>query len=197
MLIPSHESLYNTKGLQLYLSPEERESFLIAAKNADRETRTFCQTLHTTGAWISEVLMLMPRSVDFGRKVIVFETLKKRKTGVFRAVPVPDDYLDTLDLVHGFKALYRRKKQLDQPLWNWTRMTGYRKVMAVMEAAGIEEGPHRCPKGLRHAFGVNAVLNKVPLNTLKKWMGHSKIETTAIYADAVGEEERAIAARMW
>lgn len=141
--------------------------------------------------------MLMPRSVDFGRKVIVFETLKKRKTGVFRAVPVPDDYLDTLDLVHGFKALYRRKKQLDQPLWNWTRMTGYRKVMAVMEAAGIEEGPHRCPKGLRHAFGVNAVLNKVPLNTLKKWMGHSKIETTAIYADAVGEEERAIAARMW
>lgn len=193
----SHEGLYNDKGFRLYLTPDERECFLNEAKEADRETRTFCQTLHTTGALISEVLLLMPRSVDFGSKVIVFETLKKRKRGVFRAVPVPDDYLDTLDLVHGFKTLYRRRKNLEQPLWSWTRMTGYRKVMGVMEAAGIEEGPHRCPKGLRHAFGVNAVLNKVPLNTLKKWMGHSKIETTAIYADTVGEEERSIAARMW
>ena len=141
--------------------------------------------------------MPLPRNVDFGYKIIVLESLKKRKKGVFRAVPVPEDYLDTLDMVHGLKELHRRKKDLTQPLWNWTRMTGYRKVIAVMDAAGIEEGPHRSPKGLRHAFGVNAILNKVPLNTLKKWMGHSKIETTAIYADAVGEEERAIAARMW
>ena len=61
-------------------------------------------------------------------------------------------------------------------------MTGYRKVIAVMDAAGIEDGPYRSPNGLRHAFGVNSILNKVPLNTLKKWMGHSKIDTTAIYA---------------
>ena len=28
-------------------------------------------------------------------------------------------------------------------------------------------------------------------------MGHAQLTTTAIYAEAVGEEERAIAARMW
>lgn len=193
----THESLYDDKGLRLYLTPEERESFLDAAKKADRQTRTFCQTLHTTGCRISEALFLLPRNVDFRNKVIVLETLKKRKKGVFRAVPVPDDYLDALDMVHGLKELQRRKGDQEQPLWDWSRMTGYRKVMVVMEAAGIDAGPHRCPKGLRHAFGVNAILSKVPLNTLKKWMGHSKIETTAIYADAIGEEERAIAARMW
>ena len=38
---------------------------------------------------------------------------------------------------------------------------------------------------------------RVPLNMLKKWMGHASIETTAIYADAVGKEEQEIAARMW
>ena len=193
----TNESLNYEKGSRLYLTEDEREAFLLAAKNSDRQTRTFCQTPDTTGCRISEALCLQPRNLDFGYKVIVFESLKKRKKGVFRAVPVPDDYLDTLNLVHGLKELYRRKKNLEQPLWNWSRMTGYRKVMAVMEAAGIQEGPHRCPKGLRHGYGVNAILNKVPLNTLKKWMGHSKIETTAIYADAVGEEERAIAARMW
>jgi integrase/recombinase XerD len=32
---------------------------------------------------------------------------------------------------------------------------------------------------------------------LSKWMGHSIMEITAIYANAVGEEQQAIAARMW
>lgn len=34
----------------------------------------------------------------------------------------------------------------------------------------------------------------VPLNMLRKWMGHASIETTAIYANAVGAEEQQIAA---
>jgi len=29
------------------------------------------------------------------------------------------------------------------------------------------------------------------------FLGHSKIETTAIYANALGQEQRDIAARMW
>jgi integrase len=32
---------------------------------------------------------------------------------------------------------------------------------------------------------------------MQKWLGHARIETTAIYANAVGPEERAIASRMW
>lgn len=66
-----------------------------------------------------------------------------------------------------------------------------------MEAAGISEGPHASPKGLRHGYGVAAITAGVPLNMLSKWMGHSKIETTAIYANALGEEQRRIAERMW
>ena len=37
----------------------------------------------------------------------------------------------------------------------------------------------------------------MPLNLLQRWLGHADIATTAIYADAMGPEERAIAARMW
>lgn len=193
----SHVSLYDEKGLRLYLTPEEREAFLAAAKKADRQTRTFCHALHTTGGRISEILSIQPQHVDFSRKVIVLETLKKRRRGVYRAVPVPEDFLDALDMVHGLKELQKSHYGQDRPLWGWVRMTGYRKIVAVMAAAGIEDGPHKCPKGLRHAFGINAVLNNTPLNMLKKWMGHATIETTAIYADAVGEEEREIASRMW
>jgi integrase/recombinase XerD len=32
---------------------------------------------------------------------------------------------------------------------------------------------------------------------LQKWMGHSKMEKTAIYANAMGQEQQQIAARMW
>ncbi len=32
---------------------------------------------------------------------------------------------------------------------------------------------------------------------LSKWMGHASLEVTAIYANALGEEQHNIAARMW
>jgi len=63
--------------------------------------------------------------------------------------------------------------------------------------AGIPDGPHRSPKGLRHGYGVHAISSGVPLNMLSKWMGHATLEVTAIYANALGAEEQGIAARMW
>lgn len=105
--------------------------------------------------------------------------------------------LDTLDLVHGIREIMKRTETAQAPLWPWCRMTAWRRVSEVMEAAGIAEGPHRCPKGLRHGYGVHAVGSGVPLNLLSRWMGHASLEVTAIYANAPGEEQRAIAARMW
>jgi site-specific recombinase XerD len=37
----------------------------------------------------------------------------------------------------------------------------------------------------------------MPLNLVQRWLGHAPLTTTAIYAYAVGEEERGIAARLW
>ena len=67
-------------------------------------------------------------------------------------------------------------------------------IKPLMVKAGIPEGAHRTSKGLRHAYGVNAVTRNIPLDMLQKWMGHSDIKTTAIYANAIGKEEAEIAA---
>ena len=75
-------------------------------------------------------------------------------------------------------------------------MTGWRAVHGVMQAARLD-GPHASPKGLRHGFGVAAVTAGIPLNLVQKWLGHAQLTTTAIYADAVGAEEKDIARRMW
>jgi site-specific recombinase XerD len=44
---------------------------------------------------------------------------------------------------------------------------------------------------------VQAVSRGIALNLVQKWLGHAQLTTTAIYANAVGEEEQSIAARMW
>ena len=194
------EDLFDREGRRLYLTPEERTAFLEASKAAPRPVRTFCHTLHSTGCRISEALQLVPERVDLAAQLVTFETLKQRRMRVYRAVPVPPDYLDTLDMVHGLRELAKRSKAGDRrnaPLWSWSRMTAYRKTMEVMDAAGIEDGPHKMPKGLRHAYGLNAILKGVPVTSLRKWMGHAKLETTAIYVDAVGAQQQEIAARMW
>ena len=191
--------LYDTEGRRLYLTSAERDAFLDAATKEDRPVRTLCAVLYYTGCRISEALALTARRVDINGQTIIFESLKKRRRGVFRAVPVPETLIDQLDMVHGIREAHRRKKNdiLDAPLWPIARNTAWRRVTAVMQAAGIPEGRHRCTKGLRHGYAIQALSKNVPLNMVSKWMGHSQMETTAIYANAVGEEQQSIAARMW
>jgi integrase/recombinase XerD len=188
--------LFDAAGRRLYLTEDERRDFMAAAVKASREVRTFCGVLHATGCRISEALALTPQQIDLSGRMVVFESLKKRKRGVYRAVPVPPDLLDTLDMVHGIREAQRRGVTQDQ-LWPWSRMTAFRRVQEVIQAAGIPDGPHACPKGLRHGFGVQAVSRGISLNMVQKWLGHAQLTTTAIYANAVGEEEQNIAARMW
>ena len=179
-----------------YFTDDERRAFLAAAAKAPREVRTFCAVLHATGCPISDALALTSHQIDLSGRVVVFESLKKRRRGVFRAVPVPPELLDTLDMVHGIREAQRRGSA-QGPLWPWSRMTAWRRVQEVIEAADIPDGPHACPKGLRHGFGVQAVSRGIALNMVQKWLGHAQLTTTAIYANAVGAEEKDIAQRMW
>jgi integrase len=192
----SRTGLHDAKGHRLYLTAAERMAFLVAAQRFPREVRTLCVILHDTGCRVSEALSLTPDRVDFSGKAVVFETLKKRTRGVFRAVPVPDATLDLLAMVHGLRER-KKRHQKTEPLWPWSRITAWRRVLEVMDAAKIKDGPHKCPKGLRHGYGVHAISKSIPLNMLSKWMGHASLEVTAIYANALGEEQRNIAARMW
>jgi integrase/recombinase XerD len=192
----ANQQLVDGQGRRKYFTADERKAFLSASVNAPPEVRSFCGVLLYTGCRISEALALTVKDVDLSEKCIVLKCLKKRHAVVFRKVPVPPDLLDTLDMVHRLRQL-RKKGRLDERLWSWTRMTAWRKIHAVIEEAGIEDGPHASPKGLRHGYGIAAVDKGVALNMLQKWLGHSQMSTTAIYADATGEEERNIAARMW
>ena len=195
--------LYDDAGNRLYVNAEERDAFLNTARKRPARDRTLCETLLFTGCRPGELIEITPARTDLSGGTVTLRSLKKRKDQsgqpkiIYRAVPVPPDYLDTLNTAHGIREAQKSKKRAQQPIWPLTTTRIYQIVKEVMTAAGIPDGPHQTCKGLRHGFGINATVNGVQLNMLKKWMGHASIETTAIYADAVGKEEQDIASRMW
>ncbi len=189
--------LYDRQGNRKYLTREERRAFIKAAEEAEPEIETFCLTLALTGARISEVLAVTPARIDQSAAVIVFECLKRRSKGVYRAIPVPCELLERLQEVHQILEAQCDSSLRNCVLWSICRTTAWQRVKDVMAKANIR-GTCSMPKGLRHSFGVHGTAEAgVPLNIMQKWMGHARIETTAIYANAVGREERALARRMW
>lgn len=188
--------LFDAAGQRKYLTSEERERFQEAARKQTPEVMTFCLFLYWTGCRISKALDTLRSRVDFESKAAVIETLKKRRKGVYRQVPLPDKFLNELDLVHRLKKPRKGETRKDWNLWEWSRRTATRRVEEVMQAAGIT-GPQGSAKGLRHAFAIECLQKGIPLNLASKWLGHASLTTTAIYADELGEEERNIAARLW
>jgi integrase len=98
--------LHTADGIRKYLTAGERAAFLREADLADRPVRTLCMTLAYAGCRLSDALALTADRVDLAAGVLVFESLKKRRTGIFRNVPVPPALLDTLDMVHDIRELH-------------------------------------------------------------------------------------------
>lgn len=186
-------SLYTQGGLRKYLNAAERLRFIAAAKTFPRpEIGALCLTIAYTGCRISEALALTPASVDAESGFIAVRSLKKRKAGiVVREIPAPPHLLALL-----VADSFCRERPTDR-LWNLSRSRAWQLIKEVLRLAGIAPGIHATPKGLRHGFGLHAVRSGVPLNLVQRWLGHARLETTAIYLQAMGIEEREFAARMW
>ena len=188
-------SLHSSDGQRKYLNRGERGRALAAMRRLPESRRLFAQVMAWTGARVSEVLALTPRSFQLECGLVTIVTLKRRRFSV-REVPVPADLMAALERFFGLRQLQVEEAAGTRPLWRFCRMTAWRILKTVMRVAGVS-GPQACPKGLRHAFGVGTLQAGVPLNLTQKWMGHARISTTAIYADIIGPEEAAFAARFW
>jgi integrase/recombinase XerD len=188
-------SLFNRTGSRKYLNATEQLRFIEAAQHAPLKARHFCLTLGYSGARISEVLAITPGAIDIESCAIGIRTLKRRNPRVVRQVPVPLHLLDELDRTFEINAAQRDRELAIRRIWRFSRTTAWRYVKAVMAAAQIS-GTQAMPKGLRHAFGVSAY-RSVPPHLVQRWLGHARLETTSIYGDVVGPEEREFAARMW
>lgn len=187
-------SLHSVHGRK-YLNTSERRRFLEAANGALPPIRAFCLILAWTGCRISEALALTAASFDLENRTVEFETIKRRRGGLVRQVPIPFVLLQELDHLFYVSARQRDSTKVEARLWSWSRSTAWRNVKSVMRTAGLQ-GTFAMPKGLRHAFGV-AAFQTVPPHLVQRWLGHASLRTTAIYGDVSGPEERIFAERLW
>lgn len=170
---------------------------MAAARRTRAELRTFCFVLAYTGARLSEVRALTAQSIDIANRAIVFECLKRRRRGIYRSVPVSVGLIALLERTHQISLKRVDPTKQGERLWPWSRTTAWARVKAVLKAARVPDAV-AMPKALRHSFGVEgATRANVPLGIIKRWLGHARLESTIIYCEAMGEEERALAARMW
>jgi integrase/recombinase XerD len=189
-------SLYGSTGSRKYLNAAERRRFIKAARRAPLDVQLFCLVLNLTGGRISEILALTPAAIDIDSGVANITTLKRRKHGIVRQVPLPHVLLNDLNRVFGLRRMQRDPDFAYRRIWKWSRTTAWRRVKEVMAAANVSGTP-AMPKGLRHGFGVKAFQSNVPPHLVQRWLGHASLRTTSIYGDVVGLEERAFATRMW
>ena len=188
-------SLYARDGTRKYLTHSERQRALGAMSELEPERALFAFTLAWTGARVSEVLALTASSFQIENGVVSILTLKRRRPFV-REVPIPPQLMLSLNRQFRLRERQGNPSCALERLWRWHRVTAWRLIGQVMQRARIY-GRHACPRGLRHAFGVGGLQAEIPLNLLQRWLGHARISTTAIYADACGPEEAAIAGRFW
>lgn len=184
----SNYSLINKNGQRKYLNQNERKQFYTVARQQTTEIKLFCFMLFWTGARISEVLSLQKESIDFNESIVTIKSLKKRKDGIFRQVPIPPLYLNQLRTFI--------KRGVKTKIWTFSRRTASRHIKRVMYTAEIT-GSQACSKGLRHSFAIHCLVHNIPITLIKKWLGHSSLSTTSIYLDVALEEELKLARRIW
>jgi len=192
--------LFSEVGERKYLNARERKRFYKALSILpELSERSFCEVLFWTGCRPSEALELEIMRVNIEDACLVFRTLKKHgdnKGKHFRVVPIPKRFARLLNQVHGVLKQQNRNTNLLHRLWSFSRQKAWLIIKAVMKAAKIF-GIRACARGLRHSFGIHAILCRVPETRLQSWMGHSSLKTTAIYVQAAGAEDRAFAKLMW
>lgn len=176
--------VWDGQGRRKYPTAAEVRLFLDAVSALEPRKAALCLLIAFTGCRVSEALLVTRDQVGHG--TITLFTLKRRRR-VFRHLQVPVWLSD---------LLLRLPVESDGRIWAEHRATAWRWVKRGMQLAALE-GVYACPKGLRHGFGMRAALERVPANLIQKWLGHASPETTRIYLDAAGDEERVIASRVW
>lgn len=200
MSLPSE--LYDLEtGERKYLNKEERAAFFDATLLEEAKVKYYCQMIYYTGCRLSEALEVFPDRFDYSEKGVIFRTLKQGKDKNDKPIirhrfnELPETYLHELQGVYRILK-HKGKETGKQPIWDFSDRTARTYVKQVMDKAGIG-GIKSTARGLRHSMGVALALNNVPVNTIKKLLGHKSINNTMIYLEIVELERRELVSRVW
>ena len=172
-----------------YLSIEESQAMINGLKN-DRD-KCLALFMLDAGLRVSETINLRFKDLNFKRKEVVVNSLKKRAKKHFRIVPISDrlyhnlaSYIKKLRDFVADTFLFPSSHNPEKPI---TRQAVWKILKKVKEKKNIT---NLHPHALRHSFATHHLAGGSSLEEIKKMLGHSSYNTTLIYADIPQEKLR-------
>jgi integrase/recombinase XerD len=187
-------TLYSTSGERKYLNRDERRRLLAQFETLPADKCLFALLLAWTGARVSEVLALTANSFQVHAGIVTIETLKQRGYRV-REIPISSKLMKRIEQHFDLRAL-QGSPFCSKRLWPFCRQTAWRFTKQACAFVQIT-GRRASPRGLRHAFGVRAMQRRIPMPLAQRWMGHTRLSSTAIYMNVCGPDELAFAEQFW
>lgn len=163
-----------------YLKEDEVEKLL---SNIPQNSEVYSAVLlmWLTGARVSEVLSLRREHVDLDTKTLYIPTLKRRRKGQLRILPIANRRLTGL-----LQKLTTGKKPNDI-LIPISRQAVWKALKMAAKNAGIPvEKVH--PHTLRHSFAIALLRSGAPTPVLQRTLGHAALQSTQIYLELSGED---------
>jgi integrase len=159
-----------------YFSREEILSLISGLPSG--KDRVMIQTMWATGCRVSEINQLRKSDLDFHNDTITVSWLKSRKK-LRRNIPLHKQLKEIL-------YIYTASMAYDERLFPVTRQ----RIYQICQNYGFDH-PHK----LRHSFAINFIRqanNPHSLITLKRIMGHARIDTTMQYLEIVPADQAGI-----
>ena len=123
-------------------------------------------------------LGLRPVDINLNLNTINLLTLKKKKKA-YRTLPLHPDLKDAI--MQYFLDLHIDTKS-EVPLFPIRRQSVDEYLDKIERSVDIKVNAHK----FRHTFAVKALIDGVPINVLQKWLAHSSLAMTTVYADVLG-----------
>lgn len=162
------------------LSRDEEQKLIKQAYRENNSYGLLVKTLFLTGARVSEFVSLKAEDFYLDEQMIL---IKKGKGDKSRYVPILPELAQELKTHLGSRQtgyIFESNRH--------TKFTTRRIQQIVKETAehsGITKKVH--PHLLRHTVATFLLEKGMPLEQIQKFLGHSKIETTQIYAESSTE----------
>ena len=173
---------WTSQKLPPYMTKDEVRDVLYGVENKPL-IHLLINFLWQTGARVTEALSVKVSDIDFYSKVVRMPSLKKKSPQI-KTIPLQGELLGELGAYIGQEGLKK-----DDRIFSITRQHAHRIVRDACIKGGIEKVRSH-PHVLRHSFSVNAVLQRVPLPILQKWLGHSDIKNTMVYLQILSQDTR-------
>jgi integrase/recombinase XerD len=162
------------------LSREEEKRLIQTAYRDKSEHGLLIKTLFQTGVRVSEFINIRVRDFFFDEAMIL---IHKAKGGKSRYVPILPDLAQELRTHLGDRAtgyLFESNRNLP-----YSARRVQQIVKEIAEKAKIKKRVY--PHLLRHSVATTLLERGMPIEQIQKFLGHSKLETTQVYAESTTE----------